>query len=69
MEEERNHHLSAQAVNALFKGIGDDVLEKIMPLEDAYEIWLKFQDIYESSNGHHHSNLGISVVSDEDNFT
>jgi hypothetical protein len=70
LEEDMNYHLNAMATNAIFREISDAVLERIMPLEDANEIWLKLQDIYEDTNDHYHSpNQGKGMVSDEDNFT
>ena len=48
-EEEKCIYLNAQTTNVLFDSMSIDVVESIMPLEDAYLIWTTLKEIYDKS--------------------
>ena len=48
-EEEKCIHLNAQATNVLFDDLSIDVIESILPLEDAHLIWATLKERYDKS--------------------
>ena len=49
LEDEKNLYLDALASNEFCKFLSDIVLESIMPLRYAHEVWTKLQDKYGKS--------------------
>ena len=50
LEDEKNLYLDALASNEFCKFVSVVVLESIMPLRDAHDLWTKLQDKYGVSN-------------------
>ena len=50
LEDEENSYLDTLASNGLICVLSDVVLESIMPIRNAHELWTKLQDNYGVSN-------------------